>query len=58
MRPAILETEQRPKLPMHEHPRAPQIELELPLVAPEDSPAAPKRDPSAERGIAVINFYL
>lgn len=38
-----------------------QIELELPLVAPEASqPArpAPGGDPAIDRGIAVIDFYI
>lgn len=38
-----------------------QIELELPLVAPEASQPArptPGGDPAADRGIAVIDFYI
>ena len=63
MRPAIVETRKHaPKSPARER-QAPalQIELELPLVAPDAGlPAhpAPGGDPSADRGIAVIDFYI
>lgn len=61
MRPAILDIKQRPSAPKRE-PRAPtlQIELELPLVAPDERLPRPASggDPAADRGIAVIDFYI
>jgi hypothetical protein len=62
MRAAILDI----KIPARQAPRerpapALQIELELPLVAPEASEPArptPGGDPVVDRGIAVIDFYI
>lgn len=64
MRAATLDIKPRPgALPVrHERPApALQIELELPLVAPEASEPprpGPGGDPVAGRGIAVIDFYI
>lgn len=59
MRPAILEKRKRVPEP---RPVAPiQVELELPLVAPDDrdtrAPAARPNTPD-DRGVAVIDFYI
>lgn len=64
MRAATLDIKPRPGTPPVRRERpAPvlQIELELPLVAPEASEPprpAPGGDPVAGRGIAVIDFYI
>lgn len=57
MRPAILDKRKHDPRPM-----APiQVELELPLVAPDDresrAPAA-KPDAPLDRGVAMIDFYI
>ena len=61
MRPAILDIKKRPGAPVRER-QAPalQIELELPLSAPDDLPPRPAKgsDPAVDRGIAVIDFYI
>jgi len=63
MRPANLnKSKHAPKSPARER-QAPalQIELELPLVAPDASlpvTPAPGGDPPTGRGIAVIDFYI
>ena len=61
MRPAILDIKKRPSVPVRER-QAPalQIELELPLSAPDAAPPSPERgsDPVIDRGIAVIDFYI
>lgn len=63
MRPATLDKrKQAPKSSSRER-QAPalQIELELPLVAPDASlpvRPAPGGDPPLDRGIAVIDFYI
>lgn len=63
MRPAIVEkVKHAPKSPARER-QAPalQIELELPLVAPDAEPPVrptPGGDPPTGRGIAVIDFYI
>jgi hypothetical protein len=60
MRPAILDKRKRAPDP---RPSAPalQVELELPLVAPDDretrAPVAKPEVPQ-DRGIAVIDFYI
>lgn len=57
MRPAILDKRKRAPEP---RPAA-QVELELPLVAPDErETSAPVARPSApeDRGIAVIDFYI
>ncbi len=63
MRPAILDIKQRPTTPARRERQAPalQIDLELPLVAPDERlPARPAAgsDPAVDRGIAVIDFYI
>ena len=60
---ATLDIKSRPQAPVRRDRPAPeiQIELELPLVAPEASEPAhsvPRSDPTADRGIAVIDFYI
>ena len=63
MRPANLDKRKHaPKSSVRER-QAPalHIELELPLVAPEANlpvRPAPGGDPSLDRGIAVIDFYI
>jgi hypothetical protein len=61
MRPAILDIKKRPSVPVRER-QAPalQIELELPLSAPDAAPPRPAQgsDPTVDRGIAVIDFYI
>ena len=62
MRPANLDKRKHaPKSPSREQAPELQIELELPLVAPDASPPvrpAPGGDPLLDRGIAVIDFYI
>jgi len=62
MRAATLDIKPRSVIPVRRERPAPelQIELELPLVAPEASePTRPSGgDPVADRGIAVIDFYI
>lgn len=62
MRPAILDKLKQAPTPARGRQQAPaQIELELPLVAPDDreprSPA-PDRGAPVGRGVAVIDFYI
>ena len=59
MRPAILD--KRKRAPDPRPSPALQVELELPLVAPDDAEiSAPVAKPAAplDRGIAVIDFYI
>ncbi len=63
MKAATLDIKSRPGAPIRRERPAPtlQIELELPLVAPEASEPVrpvPGGDPTADRGIAVIDFYI
>jgi hypothetical protein len=63
MRAATLDIKPRSSVPVRRERPAPelQIELELPLVAPEASEPtrpSPGGDPAADRGIAVIDFYI
>lgn len=58
MRPAILD--KRKRAPDPRPSPALQVELELPLVAPDDREInAPVAKPAAlDRGVAVIDFYI